>query len=68
MKVGDLIQCKDCNPGGAVSTGVVCMIEKVKLLSGDDEMRYWTLWDDSDYAWVADKDSPWIISEANHVE
>jgi len=67
VKVGDLIQCEDYL-GGAVSTGVVCMIEKVKLLSGDDETRYWTLWDDSDYAWVADKDNPWIISEANHVE
>ena len=67
MQVGDLIQCAGLD--GAVDTGLICKIEHVFLQerfeddAAIEEVRYWAVWDDGQYAWVVEDDEPEVISE-----
>jgi len=70
VQVGDLIQCVDLQNmecGGPVSAGLVCKVEHVarERWIGDValEVRYWAVWNDGQYSWVAEDDSPEVISE-----
>jgi len=70
MQVGDLIQCVDnMECGGPVSTGLICKIEHVIMenpydpCKGEEEVRYWAVWDDGQYAWVTEENEPEVISE-----
>jgi len=70
MQVGDLIQCVDnMECGGPVSTGLICKIEHVIMeerfedVAAIEEVRYWAVWDDGQYAWVTEENEPEIISE-----
>ena len=65
MQVGDLIQCAGLD--GAVDTGLICKIEHVTRKDGFGdvslEVRCWAVWNDGQYSWVAEDDSPEVISE-----
>jgi hypothetical protein len=61
MKVGDLIRVKI--NAGPWTAGLVCNIESSELLSGDQENRYWTIWEDGEYSWISEKDYAEIINE-----
>ena len=69
MQVGDLIQCIDnMECGGPVSTGLICKIERVFLQerfeddTATEEVRYWAVWGDGQYAWVTEEDEPEVVS------
>jgi len=70
VQVGDLIQCVDnMECGGPVSTGLICKIEHVIVeerfedVAAIEEVRYWAVWDDGQYAWVTEENEPEITSE-----
>ena len=70
MKVGDLLQCVDnMECGGPLSTGLVCEIQNVIVADYPgstefvEEVRYWAVWNDGQYAWVTDREEPEVISE-----
>jgi len=67
MKVGDLIQCEDYLRG-PISTGLICKIEHMVMenphdpCKGEEEVRYWAVWFDGQYAWVTEEDEPLVIN------
>jgi hypothetical protein len=56
--------------GGPVSTGLICKIEHVIVeehfedAAAIEEVRYWAVWDDGQYAWVTEENEPEVISES----